>query len=127
MFWEVGNTLGISANELTHDNSPLKALLYAGSDVMKSLAEAHLQLEQNVTSALGPDTPIHNLITKDFISLEKGKEQLRNKSKELDRVQSKYRKEKERGEQIKDDYHKNVHTAKEQRLANIARLSLEKP
>ena len=115
MFWEVGNTLGISANELTHDNSPLKALLYAGSDVMKSLAEAHLQLEQNVTSALRPDTPIHNLITKDFISLEKGKEQLRNKSKELDRVQSKYRKEKERGEQIKDDYHKNVHTAKEQR------------
>ena len=100
--------MSIGSNELPHDDSPMKALLSSASDIMKSLAEAHLQLEENVTKNLGPDSPINNLITKDYISLQKDKDLLRSKTKELERVNSKYIKEKERGPL-------NVQTAKEQR------------
>ena len=102
VFWEVGNIMGTSANELSHEDSPMKALLESASDVMKSLAEAHLQLEENVIKNLGPDTPISNLITKDYVSLQKDKELLRNKQKELERVNSRYTKEKDRGPTAKE-------------------------
>ena len=100
--------MGTSTNELSHEDSPMKALLESASDVMKSLAEAHLQLEETVTKNLGPDSAISNLITKDYVSLQKDKDLLRNKQKELERVNSRYVKEKDRGPA-------NVHTAKEQR------------
>lgn len=116
MFWRLGDSLSGYEQELSHSPSPLKDLLSGTSDMMKSLAEAELKMEKNISTQLGPDKPLHNLVNKDYRNMLKERDLFKKKQRDLEIASSKYQKEKEKRDNIANDYlYKDMLDSKQQR------------
>ena len=117
MFWKLGDSLSAQDKELNHHPSPLKHLLTTSSDMLQSLAKVQDNLEENVHNILNnSDKPLHNLVMKDYRTLQKDRENYRKKQRDLETATNKYRKEKEKREGLPSNYlYKDIQDNKEQR------------
>eukprot|EP00092_Neocalanus_flemingeri_P007012 GFUD01007573.1.p1 GENE.GFUD01007573.1~~GFUD01007573.1.p1 ORF type:complete len:702 (-),score=196.53 GFUD01007573.1:82-2139(-) len=117
IYWKTGENLLSNEKELKHKSSPLKDILLGMGNFLQSLAEEHAQFENNVQSNLGPETAIHDLVTKEYPNMQKEEEFLRKKQKEYENVESRYNKEKQKRELASDDsVFEEQHLTKEVRL-----------
>jgi len=80
-YWKTGENLLTNEPELEHESSPLKGIISGIGNLLQSLADEHAQFENCVQINLGPDTTIHDLVTKDYPNLQKEEEILRKKAK----------------------------------------------
>ena len=116
-YWKTGENLLTNEPELEHTSSPLKGIISGIGNLLQSLADEHAQFENCVQINLGPDTTIHDLVTKDYPNLQKEEEILRKKQKEQENVQCRYNKEKQKRELTSDDFEfEEEHYTKENRL-----------
>ena len=95
----------------------MKDVLLGMGKFLQSLAEDHAHFENNVQANLGPDTAIHDLVTKEYPNCQKEEDLLRKKQKEHENVETRYNREKQKRELASDDSaFEEQHLTKEVRL-----------
>ena len=83
---------------------------------MRSLADVQFKMEKSILSELGPEKPLHNLVNKDYRNMQKERDLFKKKQRDLEIASSKYQKEKEKRDNVANDYlYKDMLESKQQR------------
>jgi len=102
-WWKIGESLATSEKDFKQGQGALlRDAVTSATETMKKMATCQVTFENELQSSLGAESPIHSMIYKDYPNLQREKESLRQKQKEVEAMGNRHIKEKQRINQLRE-------------------------